>query len=446
MDAGGTAADRFPVTFTSDGLSPETTYAVYAAGYDAAGDPVTGLCKGTFTTLSLPVRPIEEATALYYGKANCILLPEGGTVTFDARPYYTTSEVYAYENISGSESLRRFSSAKLLWSDVSSKHIKISFDVQEQTVTVSNTNELSGNSIVALYDADEQTILWTFHVWVGGDRAAEIGHESRDGSIYRVMDRNLGATEATRSEEDGETFNPVLAFSSYGLYYQWGRKDPFIGADSYGSAGNRGDVYPASAAPTIVQRTAQTGTVAYTVQHPTAFIVGEEDWAAERDDRLWGNAGYEDGDVRVESTSPGEGAQKYALYLNRNKGVKSVYDPCPEGYHVAPMDTWGFFTDSGTFELGSGMNTGNIMYTSAGLDFYPADDRADLNFYPFAGYLYSISGEMSNNDHYGFVWSNSPAKEEATHAHMFYFGSSYAIPVSKNHRALGCSVRCCRVE
>lgn len=139
-------------------------------------------------------------------------------------------------------------------------------------------------------------------------------------------------------------------------------------------------------------------------------------------------------------------AQKYALYLNRNKGVKSVYDPCPEGYHVAPMDTWGFFTDSGTFELGSGMNTGNIMYTSAGLDFYPADDRADLNFYPFAGYLYSISGEMSNNDHYGFVWSNSPAKEEATHAHMFYFGSSYAIPVSKNHRALGCSVRCCRVE
>lgn len=433
-----------PAELEFDGLEAETAYAIHAVGFDASGALLTPACRGEFTTRSKPLPQIEDATALYYGKANCILLPAGGSVTFDAAPYYTTNELYTYENLSH-PSLRRFTTAQLLWSDVSSKHIKVAFDADAQTVTVSNTNEIAGNSIVALYDADAQMILWTFHIWVGGDQAAEIVHASRDGSRYRLLDRNLGATEAVRSD-DGETFDPVLAFGTYGLYYQWGRKDPFVGADSFGSAGNRADIYPSTAKQNLVQRSAETGTVAYTLQHPMDFIFGEEDWIVERNDRLWGNEGYVRSDVKVEPTTPGETAEKFALYLNRNKGVRSVYDPCPEGYHVAPMDAWGYCTDTGTFDVGSGMNVADIMFTSAGLDFYPSDDRQASTFYAFGGYLYSMSGDVSNNDHFGFVWSNSPAEEEATYAHMFYFGTSYGIPVSKNHRALGCSVRCCRIE
>ena len=44
-----------------------------------------------------------------------------------------------------------------------------------------------------------------------------------------MMTRNLGALAA-----DNSSVENILA--SYGLYYQWGRKDPFIGPSSYNAA------------------------------------------------------------------------------------------------------------------------------------------------------------------------------------------------------------------
>ncbi len=103
-----------------------------------------------------------------------------------------------------------------------------------------------------------------------------------------MMKRNLGAGVVSgTSEED------ILA--SYGVYYQWGRKDPFVGprynmADSadaqvYDSQNLR--VYPEYAATD-----AERGSAGYASAHAMTFITGTKEsgynWLQTADVSLWG--------------------------------------------------------------------------------------------------------------------------------------------------------------
>lgn len=74
-----------------------------------------------------------------------------------------------------------------------------------------------GNAVIGAYDAGG-TLIWSWHVW-----AADYDPEAEGGAVdfngYSMMTRNLGALAA-----DNSSVENILA--SYGLYYQWGRKDP----------------------------------------------------------------------------------------------------------------------------------------------------------------------------------------------------------------------------
>lgn len=70
-----------------------------------------------------------------------------------------------------------------------------------------------GNALVAIRDT-EGTILWSFHLWISPVETVLYPNG------YYVLDRNLGARSNTKGE-----------ISSWGLYYQWGRKDPMPGID-----------------------------------------------------------------------------------------------------------------------------------------------------------------------------------------------------------------------
>ena len=75
-----------------------------------------------------------------------------------------------------------------------------------------------GNAVIGAYDAGG-TLMWSWHIWaVNYDPEAS----AVDFNGLKMMDRNLGALA-----NDNSTVENILA--SYGLYYQWGRKDPFIG-------------------------------------------------------------------------------------------------------------------------------------------------------------------------------------------------------------------------
>ena len=80
-----------------------------------------------------------------------------------------------------------------------------------------------GNALIAAKDASDN-ILWSWHIWIP-ETAISC---STYGDIYTsaIMDRNLGAlvaTDAANTEADPR---------SYGMYYQWGRKDPILPAAS----------------------------------------------------------------------------------------------------------------------------------------------------------------------------------------------------------------------
>ena len=145
---------------------------------------------------------------------------------------------------------------------------------------------LKGNAVIGAYDANDE-LIWSWHVW-----ATDYDPEGENASVelngYTMMTRNLGALangNATTSE--------ILA--SYGLYYQWGRKDPFIGPSTYKiSSGQGAAMYNDSGSRTyvtMVASSAETGTMDYAVKHPLTFVTGvaesNNDWLWSKSDAGW---------------------------------------------------------------------------------------------------------------------------------------------------------------
>ena len=144
-----------------------------------------------------------------------------------------------------------------------------------------------GNAVIGAYDAGG-TLIWSWHVW-----AADYDPEAEGGAVdfngYSMMTRNLGALAA-----DNSSVENILA--SYGLYYQWGRKDPFIGPSSYNAAnGASASMYNGGGSRVYLKMTessAETGTMEYAIRNPLVFITGvadtDNDWLwSGRSDGLW---------------------------------------------------------------------------------------------------------------------------------------------------------------
>jgi hypothetical protein len=174
-----------------------------------------------------------------------------------------------------------------------------------------------------------------------------------------MMDRNLGAT-ASPDRVATPTQNEWT--QARGFYYQWGRKDPFMGSCKVVSG----------YAPKIVYNTpdgvdsvgyAQYGSkkllnsinvqdipgstdvytsVAYANAHPMTFIAGNGDGSYSW---VWPN---------VNVHAPGTTAEWGKLWGNQTGagawdkgGVKTMYDPCPAGYQVLSAGHFRFITSHG---------------------------------------------------------------------------------------------------
>lgn len=135
-----------------------------------------------------------------------------------------------------------------------------------------------GNVIVAAYrDNSKSEILWTWHLWLN-DSVSAVGFTNG----YLVLNQDVGATAPG---------NP-------GLYYQWGRKDPFI--------------------PGYFTTSSATTTLADAAKHPTVFYgAGGTKWFTE--------------DI--------SDFHQHAFTTN-NGNDASIYDPCPSGYFVPDSRMW----------------------------------------------------------------------------------------------------------
>lgn len=166
----------------------------------------------------------------------------------------------------------------------------------------------AGNALIAAKDAGDN-ILWSWHIWVPSvaisatDKTAVIG-----GS---VMNMNLGALEEVPGSGSA-------TIASLGLLYQWGRKDPFVGAAEWKN-------YPAKAevAGSAWTLTKSRVTMAEAILHPTVLYIDP----AQSDNKGW----METPDAT----------------LWNNSGSKTIYDPCPAGYKV-PVKTGSIWTKTDT--------------------------------------------------------------------------------------------------
>lgn len=188
-----------------------------------------------------------------------------------------------------------------------------------------STGAVRGNAVIGLFDAAGNCI-WSWHIWSVDYDPATTAQTYSSGAVF--MDRNIGAltTDCTQP-------------SSRGLYYQWGRKDPFPHPATCQDINKRADAVYAEGFEYAVSYPRNAGTespydnmtVEWSIAHPTTFMsdamyedweewTSVADWLYNHHPNLWGNV-----------TTSNNNISKVSL--------KSIYDPCPVGWKVpSPED------------------------------------------------------------------------------------------------------------
>lgn len=182
-----------------------------------------------------------------------------------------------------------------------------------------------GNAVIAIRNIDG-TIQWSWHIWV-----PETSIVTQNYGIYtaEMMDRNLGALVAA-------PLGSPAPVESFGLTYQWGRKDPFPGPASPNTSKN------ATVAGVEVSQTPGAGagneckiTLEESIQNPTVLGHSQNgDWLLDIDSELWRDMD------------------------------KTIYDPCPPGYRVpAKVATQPFHSSDLTTQVGWSESVDNCSFT-----------------------------------------------------------------------------------
>lgn len=284
---------------------------------------------------------------------------------------------------------------------------------------------VGGNAVIAATKGG--VIIWSWHIWFTTYNPetdydtyttrtiTHSNYNSLPSRTLKVMKVNLGA--ASPYCWSGDVY-------SIGLYYQWGRKDPIIHPANYAQE-NAATAFTnraaTSNAPGYEWGTMRLDGIAGCIQNPTKLTQTRI-----TQDNLWGYA------------NPTQNALSI-------QGSKSIYDPCPKGWQVAPSDTWTMFTtstDPGTykqnqFNVYGGKDNGWYFYCSA-------QGSGPTAYYPITGIRYN-TGELSQPLYEGYYWSSTPIRLEAnTRAYALQFGiySVQVYPAFPAERGSAMPVRC----
>ena len=239
--------------------------------------------------------------------ANCYVAAPGALVKFPANIGNTTEKAV-------------FQTADLLWQDVAGMVEQLIAAPEENCVYAVLKSGVSGNAVVAVKNADG-AVVWSYHLWVADfdpDANVMTWTDSESGTSYKMMDRYVGAV----SNQPGSDL-------SNGLFYQWGRKDPF-GSSNY--EGKLKAMYDMAGAE--VTRTVEP--VSVTDNMPNAIL-----------NPLTHYSGVSGGNYSWLSNNKGSAdIDAISDYWGGVTGVQTKYDPCPAGWRVAPSGAWYFYTDS----------------------------------------------------------------------------------------------------
>ncbi len=297
----------------------------------------------------------------------------------------------------------------LVWQDEPNlvTNVILSSDTHFLEFTVNRSTIKQGNAVVAVRNASN-TVLWSWHIWVTDYKPGATGTTpdktiiNHQNQPYKIMVFNLGwcdGKEETYAERTVQVrfkqkptagYTPAAtqtitvkqkahAITELGnnTYFQWGRKDPFVGAILDGSTVKNKTWYDAS------------GTT-HTNQLPPTSILP-----------LY-NLCITSGIINPNTlcTNNSMDGKYYNLWSANNlvypcvPVVKTIYDPCPAGYTVPPVDTFTGFTTTGqTTNDPSQFNVSGAW--NNGWNFYCDPSKTQTVFFPATGHRLENVGTPS---------------------------------------------------
>lgn len=253
--------------------------------------------------------------------------------------------------------------ACLLWYDDKECKLSVSKDLKDGKIKLADGDKeiqylqftisapmRQSNALLAVKDADGN-IMWSWHIWMTdytwGDDLKVTNHE---GFVNDIMPVNIGWIDQqetfykersllmrVRQPETGEIKEFTVYQDKYteiilgnGTTYQFGRKDPTPGM--YFCKAEESKTFEEVGEKTVYGgefkiNTSKAADIGHSISHPDEGFFGDDNWfgtsSADYADNLWNvNEAAISGDETCCTVT------------------KSVYDPSPVGYTVAPYDAF----------------------------------------------------------------------------------------------------------
>ena len=379
-----TVADTDQYTFTLDAaLAEEATLKIetLSAGTRAVVFGVNAVAA------EIPV----VYTDLSADQANCYIIDVAGAYMIPALKGYSA------------EPIGTVASAEVLWEtynnaeEVTKGSVIAKAGVKDGSIVFETPATLKpGNALIAAKDADGK-ILWSWHIWIPATAITS----STYGYIYdhELMDRNLGALVAATTSS--------VPVESYGLSYQWGRKDPFPGAQDVTSSAQ------ATVSGSVMTVAEDHMTVEETVANPTVYSI----YSAAN---TWG---------------PWLNPQEDTPTLWQD-GTKTIYDPCPVGYKVPARNKSMPLHSADLSAVKGWSDNGEAHYFTLG---------SPVAVFPYSGYITEDGAGMDHAGDRGFIWTSYASSSDFA-AYFMNVRSGGDHKLSSTITSRGCSVRCVKIE
>lgn len=345
-------------------FKPETGYAY---NNDVLIKDVNGnIVELTGNVFTMPESNVTITAGFNEAKANVTDLSTNGT----ANCYIVSkSGTYSFPTIQGNSSTNvklDVDNVIVLWESFGTNVAPNAGDLiqsvsySDGTITFTASSN-KGNALIAARNKDK-VILWSWHIWLTDQPS-----DQKYTDTGYMMDRNLGATEYDPS---------VNADATIGLWYQWGRKDPFMAPHTLGNSELAiAKLHNEYDWTVITGDYNQHISIDQSIKEPTKIVFNSE-WASSSDSGRW-------------------------------VSVKTKYDPCPAGYKVC---------DKSLFpRIDVYTNSSNVIkYTIESVDIY----------YPLVGYRKgAISGAFDYCGTRGAVWNNTSGSYMRMESYLSRSGS-----------------------
>ena len=296
----------------------------------------------------------------------------------------------------------------------------------------------NGNAVIAVMK--NGTVVWSWHLWFAPqDALGTVACTNFQNKVYNFTNETLGfkyttwtsatytaprqvkvkvqqmAKNGTNYEEGVITIgqsNPDVLRMGYSTLYQFGRKDAFPGTD-------------ATAEGSFTKDGGDNMSIQNGIQHPETFYTWGSSWINDYSQyNLWS----------MDNTNTVTG-------YNDNAVVKTVYDPCPAGFHMPASNAFTGFTTTGqNAETRSEFNISGD-WGNHGWNFKAGGSSTATVYFPAAGWRYHGSLVGVGSLYYGKYWSAVPLLKYRGCYLGFDVQSVNLYPKYNYYRSYGMSVR-----